>query len=812
MVGIRGTKLLSRRLLAAANNVNVPTGSTWVWHGSALDSTGGNMVAKYDTIGQQWYCMVDIAGVTRWDQSLQENRQWQRGRTLDAGGNFDARLGKGAAISANGTVAWSLAGTDTGSGAGGGVHKRTIGGGAWQLVTETYYGDVEGTIGLGRRPVGHRRIYQHPNGTAVFIACQSQGQADRGGIARSTDGSTLHDFDPANTFTPGRMFRALVGSENSFTDVLYVCSDSSASESAPGTGGPCVAIYTNILSGGPVFTRIDTVGTGNPGGLTDCMSMICVDEGGSDVLYIVVGENDTNGGVWRCVITGDPSSGGWIAGAATLSWTKINGGTLAAGHEYRTITGQRVGAATYLMVGSNGSPPNAGGTNPVTGTSYKSMIYRTLNGHVANPTWEPVTASSNMSPGNVFRPVYGTANETWVSLTSIQSANTVNSVPGCTGWTPYDMDIDPVNQTVVVAGKAASWICENPWASTAGNVAWQMFSNSSGAVINEHVAIHPSDNLKWTMSDVDRSGYYSWSGGLAQMKGIETPVGGAAPPCHANYIRQGGSQPGRWLLGDDTGSIRVSDDWDTAATPTFTVDSTGGAALCGVAEVSYGGNDYRLSVHTDGELRVSINGGAWSTKYTFTSGVGPATIIANDSASDFWVMMPGDGLFYFPDITNITAGSTVQTFTGPSGVDTDTCGRVAQSTINRTTLYVTWGDALSGVWRLTGANNLTVSAAGAKTGGTGTVSRMSGGALLTTSKCGPIATDQSVVSGVDKIVVLIPGYSSNPDALYYDGAAWTSIGGSAYAEMGMLPVFVAMSGDRIYTSQFNSGTPFAVLV
>lgn len=794
---------------------------SWKWYGSALDSTGGNMCVTYD--GADWFATVDIAGVAKLNTTTKHLDMWQQGRPRKSGTILEPQLGKGAAVWSNGTTVWSLAGTATAASQGGGVHKRNKSTGIWQLLTENYYGDVEGTIGQVRRPVGHRRIYQFGTSGAVFIASQRVSD-NNGGIARSLDGATFHDFHPASGFTIGRMVRAIVGSENSFSNVLYICSDNSKGDGSSTGFQPCVGLYTNAAATDPTtanFLRLDTIGTGNPGGLTDPLTLMCINEGGNDVLYVVVGENDAaNGGIWRCVINGDPSSSGWQS-SPSLTWTKINGGTLQASHGYRTIIGQRVGSQTYLMVGNapsvGDSPDIAGPDIPHTTTPYRANIYRTLNGHTANPTWQAISAESNLAPGGVYYPVYGTVDEIWVMLTGTQSANTNKSCLGGSGWLPYDMDIDPVTNTIMFAGKAGSWICENPWASTASTVKWQVASNSTGGVLNDHIYSHPSDNKKWVMTDHDRYGYYHLNGGDGQMHGIENAFSDMRS--FACYVRQGGSAAGRWLAAGEDGRIRVSDNWHTTTNPdtlpSFTVDDTpntsasqGTTALIhAVAEFGYSGTDYRIAFNDGGEVMVrSLPSGSWSTPYTvpLSGSKKTATFIVNEGSKDFWLMIPTYGLLYFSDVTNITTPTNVFPVVVSSS-DNDLAGRVAQDATNRTTLYVTWGRVLSGLWKLTGADNLVLNSSGVKQSGNGSVTRLSGGPLTTGTLCGPIDCDPSDNS----LTVLIPGYNGTPDAYYYDGLSWTSIADDLFKENGMLPVWVHKRGDRIYMGQFNSGAPFA---
>lgn len=791
----------------------------WRWYGSALDSTGGNMCAHYD--GADWFVTVDIAGVARLNPATKHMDMWQQGRPRVSGTILEPQLGKGAAIWSNGTTAWSLAGTATASSQGGGIHKRNKSSGIWQLLTESYYGDVEGVIGQARRPVGHRRIYQFGTSGAVFVACQ-RASDNNGGIARSLDGVNFHDFHPASGFSLGRMYRAIVGSENNFANVIYVCADSATGDGASAGASPCVGLYANASASDPAtatFIRLDTIGTNNPGGLTDAMTMICINESGSDALYVISGENDTTkGGVWRCTINGDPSSPAWQS-SPSLTWQKINGTSLQASHAYRTITGQRVGSATYLIVGNAptvGDSPNLAGLDlPHTTTPYRANFYRCLNGHTATPTWEAISADVNLAPGGAYHPVYGTNNETWVMLTGSQGQNTVKSSLGGNGWIPYDMDIDPVSQTIITAGKAGSWICENPWDATLSNVTWQVASNSTGGVLNDHIYSHPDDNKKWVMTDHDRYGYYNLDGGEGQMHGIENALPNLRS--FACYIRQEGPLRGRWLAAGEDGIIRVSDDWHTVTNPdllpTFSVDTTpttsgANALIHAVTEFSYAGTDYRLAFNDGGQLmKRSLPSGSWSIAYTITMPTNKktATFIANDGFKDFWLMVPTVGLFYFSDITNITAPTNIFPV-AVSSSDNDLAGRVAQDSLDRTKLYVTWGRVLSGVWQLTGADDLVLNSSGSKVSGTGSVTRLSGGALTTTTNCGSIDCDPTDNS----LVVLIPGYSGTPDVLYYNGATWVSIADSLYQEFGMLPVWLHKRGNRMYAGQFNAGVPFAV--
>jgi hypothetical protein len=83
---------------------------------------------------------------------------------------------------------------------------------------------------------------------------------------------------------------------------------------------------------------------------------------------------------------------------------------------------------------------------------------------------------------------------------------------------------------------------------------------------------------------------------------------------------------------------------------------------------------------------------------------------------------------------------------------------------------------------------------------------MTGGPLQTTTRCGAIAVDPDDGS----IVVTVAPYTSGTaDVLLYSGGSWSSIGDDLYAEIGVLPMWIAKKGNQIYTSQFASGTPFA---
>jgi len=792
------------------------------------------MNVAYD--GTDWFTGVDIAGVTKLT-SMQDGKlpQWQQGRGVDASGNLSNALAKTAAMNSNGSVAWSLSGGKLpGNGGIGGIHKRIKGpGNRWQLITQNYTGTPEGTIGDGLRPVGHRRIYHDTATNAVYVCCQrvsnDPGSAFdyNGGIARSVGGGPFTDFKPANGFTIGRMYRAVIGSAVGYSDLIYACADNQTGNGSTVGNKPCVALYSNA-SGNATFVQLDTIGTGNPGGLSDCKTMMCINEGGNDSLYVVVGEGDaTNGGLWRCTINGDPTTAGWQS-SPSLTWTKLNNGTLAAGHQYRTIAGKRVGNATYIMVGN--TPSGTGSTTPqlsgsIPGTStvtkYEAAIYRSLNAHTNTPTWTPVTNDTNISPAGVFNPMFGSNNETWTLLTQASDDSSIKCALGGPQWVSYDMDADPVNDVVVVAGKSGSWITQNPWAANNASVKWQPFSNQTGGVINTSVWTHPFDNKKWTMSDVDRGGYFNIDGAAGQMHGIERYNGTRA---HSNYIRQGGDYPGLWLLGNDNNTILCSMDWATTTDlnvlPTITNDSVTTATLgilVAVAEFTYAGNQYRLAVDTgQNSLHLKVRTGAWNagynnstwTKvYNFGTVNSTSSIICNDGFKDFWVLIPESGLFYFPDVTNITSPSTVSMFpVSVNGPDSDFCGRVDQDASNRNILYVTWGNALKGLWKVTGANNITISASGTKLSGTGTVTRITNSVISATTAYGSVSVDPAN----NNMIVYTPTYNGTPDIALFDGAIWRSIADDTFVEVSGQSTWVTLRGDRIYTGQVQAGTPYAI--
>lgn len=797
---------LSRRTLRASY-LTQPN-PVWRWHGSALDSTGGNMNTVYD--GSAWYTGVDIAGVTRLqpDGSMP---QWQRGRGFSAGDVPQAYLIKCAAMNSDGSTAWVITGTDNG----GGIQRRILSGGAWQLMTAAYRGDVSATIGVGRI-TGHRRILDLGGGT-VFFSCQRDSD-NRGGIIMTTDnGNSFTEFDTTNGFAIGRVFSALVASKAGYSDMFYVSAESPEVAMTPANSNPCVGVYTNIL-GTPQFQRIDTFGSGAPsGGFADVRTMICINEGGKDALYVLVGMADTtDGGLWRCTINTNPNS--W-AGTPNVTWTKLNNGVLAAAHKYRTLTGRRIGGTTQIVVSSATTSgtghASLGGSVPGAGTTFQACVYRSLDAHTAAPTWDAISGPSNLlDGGTILKPTYGTVSERWVMSTSPQGLETNKCILGSDSWIPYDMDIDSSSGTVVVAGKSGSWISENPWTATASAVAWKNFSNSTGGVLNSQVAIHPVDNLKWTMNDVDRSGYYNLDGGAGQMQGIEDSTLNSEQ-CHANYIRQGGSAPGRWIIGSTTGKYGYSDDWVSKTPnqlPAFTTVSIPGCGdIVAVAEFTYSSIDYSLALDVAGKLFLKVGAGAWTQKYTFATPSGEAaTIIGNDGFKDFWVYEVGTGIVYFPDISNILAGSVVLMCAAkPNSAENAYFGRMAQDASSRTTLYATFGGmnaTTRGVWKFTGADNLQVNASCIKTSGTGSVARLSGGDLTANTKCGAIAVDPDDGSIV---VTVIPYSSGVADVLLFDGTSWSSIGDALYQEVGVLTLWIAKKGNRIYTSQYASGVPYA---
>lgn len=783
---------------------HITPSASWKWYGSALDSTGGNMNVVYD--GTAWYTGVDIAGVTRM-QPDGTMPQWQKGRGYSASDNPEEFLIKCAAMNSDGTTAWVITGTDNG----GGIQKRTVASGSWQLMTTAYRGDVSATIGVGRI-VGHRRILDL-GANGVFFAVQRDSD-NKGGIIRTINGgSSFSEFHNASGFTIGRVFSGLIASEQGYSNMFYACAESPEVAMSPANDNPIVGVYTNI-NGTPTFTRIDDAGSGPPsGGIADARTMICIDEGGKDTLYVLVGKADTtNGGLWRCVIQSDPNS--WGA-TPDVAWTKLNAGVLQASHAYRVLTGRRSGGTTQIVVGSSltsgSGQASLGGSIPGSGSSFEACVYRSLNAQAASPTWEAVSGPANILDTGELKPMYGTASERWVMSRATQDNNTNNSILGGGGWIPFDMDIDEATGTVVVAGKSGSWISENPWAATASSVAWRAFSNSTGGVLNSHVAIHPTDNLKWTMNDVDRAGYFNLDGASGQMQGIKDINAGQ---CHANYIRQGGSAPGKWIIGSSTGVYWSSTNWNTTTDPdilpSFAQESTGGGDLMAVAEITFASVEYKLAVDAGGKLLIKAGAGAWANPYTFPTPSGEAvTVIVNDGHQDFWVFEPGSGIRYFSDITNVPGNPPVLMCAAkPLSSEKAFFGRVAQDATNRTTLYATFGKnaATTGVWKFTGADDLQVNASCVKTAGTGTVSRMTGGPLATGTRCGAIAVDPDDGS---VIVTVIPYSTGTADVLHFDGTQWTSIGDSLYAEVGVLPMWIAKKGNRIYTSQYASGTPFA---
>jgi hypothetical protein len=829
--------IVGRRLqFAGQSALTQPTSNGWTWHGSSLDNMGGCMVAHYD--GANWFTASDIGGVHKLRGSIGGAGtvpQFDAGRSNVAAGNgFNVDFHKVSAVHSNGVMAYTVGG----DGSAGAIHSRNLQtDNKWTLRSTNYYGNVKGSIGAGR-PVGNRRIYIDDATNCVYIACQSLSDGNCGGIAISKNGGNFTNFHNASTFNVGRMFRALQGSAN-WSDIVYASADNQTGVGASNGNAPGIFVYTGASTSSPAVTRIDNIG-GGPAN-KDWKDMCVVNEGGIDALYIACGYIDgSSGGIWRCRINSNPNN--W--GTPNITWTQLlsaeGAGTSAnPSIDYRGVYAYRSGSATYVVATTNPAqngtgaktPDSLSGSIPISGASYCQEIVRTLNGHTNTPTWDAVTNAANVSPGGNFLSVYNTGGasaETWLqeagSMNSSLNGNQfLRAVLGGPAHEVFDVDVDPASQRIVVAGKQGGWIGFNIWNSDPTAVKWQPFSAESGNCTNHGIEVHPTNALAFAHSDTDRLFYFNLEGGDGQDRGCAANYSGGPPIGQSTFVRQGSAQQGRLLVGDTNGKINVSDDWfsvaDRDTAPTISVDSVGSATgtIVAVGEWSYSGNTYRLALDDSGSWNLKKNSGSWAGIGSSIGGLTDSThgeyrVIANDGYADCWVMVSSNGLYYCPNIA--AASPNFSKIWNQTAQDQEVEGRVTQDATTRTTLYVTWGQAFNGVWKLTRCDATTFASSGSGSNasvtasGNGTATPLTGGSLQLSGYYGSLDVDPTNGS----IVVCEPGYAGVGDVHYAaDGQTFVSIADDLYPDVAQMPNAVRKRGNRIYVGCWTAGVAYAVL-
>ncbi|MCI0690197.1 MAG: hypothetical protein L0Y54_23610, partial [Sporichthyaceae bacterium] len=326
-----------------------------------------------------------------------------------------------------------------------------------------------------------------------------------------------------------------------------------------------------------------------------------------------------------------------------------------------------------------------------------------------------------------------------------------NNILGGPAHLVHDLDIDDATDTVVSAGKSATWITQNPWATNPANVGWRPFVRQEGSGISRSVLIHPADSLKVGAADVDRA-FYTWTDGAE-----------AQPRCHLAQIVDAGVSPsaiygsfirpsGKVILGRETTMVvSNTDPWQVGG-GTWVKDSLASVTtgdIIGVAEFISDASDTIVLAASSGNdttgqggIFRKVGAGAWpATPAQSFPGVtdhqNPVTFLAADGSDLVFCLAPTAGLY-----RSANAGAS-WTLIWPKTVPTGNqrwYGRAARDPATPATLYVSWGDA--GLWQVTGADAGTLNANGTTATGTITAAKLTQpGLLAATSRIGAIAVD-----------------------------------------------------------------------
>lgn len=761
------------------------TRDTYRWYWSAVDATGRNVSAAY-VPGVGWHVGVDVAGPHVRDDETGTFRHLGDGTGFTAGGIFQRTYKKSLGLVGTSThLYWA-----SGRLGDGGLYRRPHGvGQRATLLTSAYSGSADGGTAEPRE-VGKMLAIDSAEAYVVW-ACRKASNTRACVVRWNIAAGTATELVAPGAGHDSSLHGTAVAIDPNNEDIVYISADTMGPDNLVGStpkstrcGLWAIVGWRGGSPSAPI--QLNTVGTGAPSGNRDWRQIGAVNEGGTTVLYALVGDRragDT-GVMWRGVIT-------WSGTTPTITWSDVSG-TLSnsSGHSNMVVWRDTAAGKTRAMVFNYDETAASSGTwnysvRSVTGAAqtYRQKGFRCLD--ASSPTWECITTSTNLSTAEV------SSGETWNVLTALGNKGMEASRWGGNSWTPSDVGIRADGAEVMVAGKLGSWITSNPWTANAADVMWKPFVQGTGAIRSMSLVLRKvGGQMKLATTDGDRTGYLfltgPWNAPTWCLDSLDDDLGNPWGAQQQSII-------GRQIFPDGAGAIcvvsgagagdaflmRSADLWGAGSwyTDGFRdVRRNATASLRNVGRWTIAGQHTYVLVEVDTVthqlfIRVARGSGgvdpwsSWSTTIgtpssTFvndvtmsipTPGSGPSrddieadarARILYDGGTAVLVHIPFDGLWLCPDITAGTRSwSRVwqQTFpmSSTDGYYGEQSSDVVQDLSTPTTVYVGWGRGT--VYRVT--NAFSASSYGVATNPPLTAVAFTGGP--TGHVDGPMAIDQT---------------------------------------------------------------------
>ncbi len=467
-----------------------------VWLPSIVEATGRTMCATWDDDELTWMIGVDVACPSQWSQADHSFKNFGAGGGWD-GSTLSMTMKKSPWVGKTDDRAVWLSGANTD----GSIMYREPSSGQWTVPWSNasadggslvYYGEVEEGAGTDPRTAGSRLGCFV--GDRTFIACLRDAAPTRGIVKQDTVGGTW----VAWAFASSINFTALQKSPQ--WDAIYATADAKV-----GSGTvDGVYIMTGLTSGTATYRRIDTVGVNAPT-LADVRDVDVIQRGTTDYLLVVVGTT-TDRGVWECIITTDPSAGGFTP-STDITWRKVfTPEDTTNDRPQSVVLLAESGGLQGAMVGEFSANTAGTGTyNESTGISngYFRCIYKTANVLAVTPTWTGITNATNVDVQT-----YGVDAVTHPHILTIAGESATEKARlGGSQYTNQGLMVNGDRTQVVAVGKTTPWICTNPNEATP---MWRPFSHGLGALGGSNQGVVVSEKSKGyvAFNDDDRGGYF----------------------------------------------------------------------------------------------------------------------------------------------------------------------------------------------------------------------------------------------------------------------------------------------------------------
>lgn len=414
----------------------------------------------------------------------------------------------------------------------------------------------------------------------------------------------------------------------------------------------------------------------------------------------------------RRVLRGTPGAGGQIA----LTFTIIDP---PAGTNWCAIdTVRTAGGQTIVVVGNS---------TPAVASNGLSELYYTADGSVASPTWVLLTGDDaandfvNQMGGPGGPPWWGYGIRAGAATTEMDPGRWILNTAG--NGAVESVRIDPAhNNKIIAVGQAGAWMFDTSTAKSYPSMVGLMSS------ANLQVRVDPTDDTNIMVTNIDDLQLSTGSGGASgdwRKNATGTPV--LTNPNRPTFFAAD-VVSGRWWAGfgedsaNTSGEVYFNDNprGGNAWTAMGLAAVTGGSRPMGISVRRIAGVDVVLAaVHNGGIYKATFStatppviSGSWTLVGAAFSGLGP---VPRTRAFDiYWV---SDTMAYALDPVGIwrstDAGATWSKI-WTVACDNDRQGFICSPPDEPTTIYVSFGSAVTspvsanGVWKLTNAGSGTV--------------------------------------------------------------------------------------------------------